>query len=430
MAHRTSQSEREAFVAEHQGGNTYAAIAEKYGVSVECVRYWCRRAQRGESVASHYTRSEPGLLQAFDPLVRYVILRLRLKHRRWGPWRLRHHLSKRASLQGKRLPSPTQIGRYLRQWGQFRRQPRRAGVASRPPQPPSCVHECWQVDFKLGIPLTDGTLVNLHTVHDPVGEVCITLGVTEAGTVGQKAKRVTLRELQTTLRTGFARWQTLPEEVQTDNEALFVGNVSEQFPSLFTLWLIGLGIRHRRIRPGKPTDNAAVERNHRTVNDYVLQGHEGDPVTQLQAALDTAWHELAFELPSHAKGCAGKPPVVAHPDLLHPQRRYQPDQEFAYFDRQRVDRFLAQFTWQRLVNKSGQVSLGGQHHYYFVGRTYAHQSVVVRFVPADRHFVFALVDEPDQIIARRPARDLDTVDIIGLDQRPQQLTLAFAEEKG
>lgn len=430
MARRTSVKEREAFVSEHETGGSYRVIADKYGVSPECVRYWCRRARWGESVTSVWSRRPPVLLQDFDPLVRYAILRLRLKHPGWGPDRIRYHLGKRSSLHGNRLPSATQIGRYLHQWIRFRRQRRRPVPAVPRPQAPTRVHECWQVDFKLGIALADGTLVNLHTVHDPVGEVCITLRVTEAGRVGQKPKRVSLAELQTTLRSGFARWQTLPEEVQTDNEALFVGNRTEQFPSRFALWLTGLGIQHRLIRPSKPTDNAAVERNHRTVYDYALRGHERDTLAQLQPVLEQAWHELAFELASQAKGCAGNPPVVAHPELLHPVRPYQPAQEFALFDLQRVDRFLAQLTWHRIVGKTGQVSLGGQHHYYSVGHSYAAKNVVVRFDPTDRHFVFALADDPQQVIARRPARDLDAIDLIGEDSRPHQLALPFNGEKG
>lgn len=430
MARRSSERERAAFVAEHQAGASYAEIAEKYGVSRECVRYWCRRRRRGQSVASTWPKRSPGLLARFDPLVRYAILRLRLTHPHWGPTRIRYHLGKRTALQGKRLPSPTQIGRYLHQWPRFRRHQHRPTPASTRLPVPTHVHACWQVDFKLGIALADGTLVNLHTVHDPVGEVCIMLRVTVAGTVGQTPKRVSLGELQTTLRLSFQRWQTLPEEVQTDREALFVGNVTEQFPSSFTLWLVGLGIRHRLIRPGKPTDNAAVERNHRTVNEYVLRGQETCTVTQLQAVLDQAWYDLAFALPSQAKGCAGQPPVVAHPDLLRPIRPYRPVEEYTLFALARVDAFLAQFTWHRIVGKTGQVSLGGQHHYYTVGRTYANQQVVIRFDPADRHFVFALAHDPLAPIARRLARNLDTANLLGSELGPQQLPLGLSLEKG
>ena len=42
------------------------------------------------------------------------------------------------------------------------------------------MHQRWQVDFKLGLPLTDGSQVNLTTVRDPVGEVCIAAQVSPA----------------------------------------------------------------------------------------------------------------------------------------------------------------------------------------------------------------------------------------------------------
>lgn len=88
------------------------------------------------------------------------------------------------------------------------------------------------------------------------------------------------------------------------------------------------------------------------------------------------------------------------------------------------------------MNKTGQVSLGGQHEYYRVGRTYAGQEVWVRFDPADRHFVFyqtaseqdEQAEEDLQEIGRRPARFLEVEDLTGLaiwpvGLVPQQLAL-------
>jgi len=139
--------------------------------------------------------------------------------------------------------------------------------------------------------------------------------------------------------------------------------------------------------------------------------------------LAQGWHELTFDLPSAAPGCAGKPPIVAHPDLLQPLRPYQAGQVWAVFDLQCVDQFLAQFTWQRKVTASGQVSLGGQHHYYSVGRAYAQQSVWVRFDPTDRHFVFFADASATQLLVRRPARQLSVADLTGLPPQPTQLSL-------
>ena len=58
------------------------------------------------------------------------------------------------------------------------------------------------------------------------------------------------------------------------------------------------------------------------------------------------------------------------------------------FDLKKVDAYLATFTWERKVGKTGQITLGGRHQRYSIGRAYARRQVLVRFDPTDRHFVF------------------------------------------
>jgi transposase InsO family protein len=434
MPRQTNPQQRCRFYQRHLRGETYREIADSEGVSRECVRYWCRRQRDGGGCRTTYRREAAGLLSQSHPLVRYCILRLRLEHPRWGPNRIREKLKKRPSLRHMALPSESSIGRYLHQWPRFRRRPKKK-VRRKRPREATQVHQRWQTDFKMGIGLDDGTLVNLHSVRDPVGEACVGAFVFPAGQVGQKAKRVTLRQLQAGLRACFARWGTLPDEVQTDGEAIFVGQPQDSFPSRFTLWLIGLGIDHLVIRPGKPTDNAEVERCQRTLNEYAIVGNEGAGVTQLQHILDQAVYELAFELPSRAEGCGGVAPVIAHPELLVPRHPFQARHELALFDLKRVDSYLATFTWERKVGKTGQITIGGHHQHYSVGRAYARQHVLVRFDPTDRHFLFFDVNQPQKEIGRRPARNLDTCDITGLAQWPnglgvQQLPLPLFVPKG
>lgn len=182
------------------------------------------------------------------------------------------------------------------------------------------------------------------------------------------------------------------------------------------------------IRPGKPTDNAEVERCHRTLTEYAMVGNEHQPVARLQSVLHDAVCDLLIELPSRAPGCAGQPPLLAHPDLFTPRRPFRPEWELALFDLTRVDTYLATFTWQRNVSQTGQITLGGQHTYYSVGRAYAQHQVVVRFDPADRHFVFYDAQAPDQAIGRCPVRHLAVEDLTGLAPWPvglipQQLAL-------
>jgi len=434
MAKRTTPEQRRDMYRRHLGGESYSVIAERLGISPACVRYWYRRQRDGGTCRSNYRRIPSGRLSRFDPKVRYRILRLRLEHPGWGPNRIRAKLKKLPGLQGRPLPSDAAIGRYLHQWPQFRRPPKAKSPRHRP-RAPSQVHQRWQIDFKVGIALDNGRLVNWHTVRDPVGEACLGACVFPAGRVGQKAQKVTAEQVRSVLRTCFARWGTLPAEVQTDGEPALVAQAHDPFPSRFTLWLTGLGIDHLQIRSGQPTDNAEVERCHRTLNEYALLGNEDHEVAPLQAILDQAVHELAFELPSRAEGCAGRPPILAHPELLQPRHPFQPEHELALFDLARVDAYLAAFTWERTVGKTGQITLGGQHAYYSVGRPWAGHSVRVRFDPADRHFVFYDVQAPEQEIGRRPARGLEVTDLTGLEMwpvglGPQQLPLPLLAQEG
>ena len=249
-----------------------------------------------------YQRQPRGLLQTFPWLVRYVLLRLRLQHPCWGPSRLRFHLSQRPSLDGYRLPCLASIGSYLHHWPRFRRPLRSPSLVKRP-NAPTQVHERWQADFKVGIVGDDGHLMTLTSVRDVVSGATIGAYLTPVKRMGCRPQALTFVQVRAALRRCFAQWRTLPDQVQTDNEAVFRGRSGENVPSPFTLWLKGLRIEHIPIRPGKPTDNAEIERQQRTVNDYALVGRNQHNNTD-QEALDQAVHELNYALPSRRPAVA------------------------------------------------------------------------------------------------------------------------------
>jgi len=134
MARQTSEEQRVEFYRRHLHGGTYAEIADSYGVSLECVRYWCRKQGKGEGVQSQWHIPQRGALSQFDEWVRKKVLELRERHPRWGPVSLRLQLEKEPELKGKRLPSPASIGRLLHEFPENRRRPKK----NDPNQPNNC----------------------------------------------------------------------------------------------------------------------------------------------------------------------------------------------------------------------------------------------------------------------------------------------------
>ena len=186
MGALTTREQRKSFYQRHRNGETYRQIADSYGVSRGCVRYWCRRQRDGGDCQTRHSHRRRGLLSQFDAKVRYCILRLRLEHPRWGPNAILNRLKKTISLRGLRLPSKASIGRYLHQWPRFRRRPKVKVERKRPNQPTECApavatglqgQDCPQ----------DGTRVYLHTARDPVGEACTGACIFA---VGQESGRV------------------------------------------------------------------------------------------------------------------------------------------------------------------------------------------------------------------------------------------------
>lgn len=128
MKQYTSQKERKRFYELHQAGRTYGEIAEEFGVSVECVRLWCRRQRDGIGVEDRYYNPRAGILHQFAQPVKEEILRLRREHPRWGPASIRLHLGKDGQLLGQALPSRASIGRYLHEFVEFRHMPKKSSA--------------------------------------------------------------------------------------------------------------------------------------------------------------------------------------------------------------------------------------------------------------------------------------------------------------
>lgn len=252
--------------------------------------------------------------------------------------------------------------------------------------------------------LQDGDLAAICDLRDTYG-AAILASVAISIKKGDSFRKLTWLELQTIFRQGFMEMGTLPDSILTDNQLVLI---SESFPSKMTLWLKGLGIAHRIIRPYRPTDQAQIERTHRTLDGFAVDDQSLQNLQTLQAALDRERIVHNTKFPSRASDCNGRPPLVAHPELLIPRRPYSTEEEYRLFDIQRVYDHLAMFPpFQRQVLSNGQFSLGSIR--YTAGKAFAHRSVSVSCDLVTHEWVISLLDAHDgqKEIARRAIKGLD-----------------------
>lgn len=400
-------------------GQTCQAIAVQMGVSFWTARKWIRQAKRGglAALVSVFGRPAMGSLSEFDPLVRYVVLRLKRQHPTWGAAYIVKKMSERPSLKDKTLPEATTVWRYWRSFGDRLWPKRRPAEAQWPAA--GVVHGVWQMDAKESVPVAGVGVITINQARDEFGRATVMHRIHPAERPEQQIVKLTTAQVQQDCRIAFNAWG-LPDAIQTDRASLFVADDPTPFPTALRLWWLGLGIEHRLIPPHTPKRNGSVERSHRTLDERTLSGQPFNGADHLQRQVDADWHELNAECPSRAKGCHGQPPLVAHPELLIPRRPYCPEGEVDLFDLQRVDQYLAAQTWTRTVSQVGQVSLGGYR--YGLGIAWAGQTLSISFEAQPRQFVFTQVrpetkrgqPPPELSPIRLPAQGLTIQDLTGL----------------
>jgi hypothetical protein len=151
-------------------------------------------------------------------------------------------------------------------------------------------------------------------------------------------------------------------------------------------------------------------------------------LTELQQRLDAEreLHNRSFA--SRASDCGGRPPLLAHPELLRPRRPYRLEWERALLDEERVYAYLATVSLTRKVTSTGQIHLYGALR--SVGRGFAGQSVSVRCEAQARVWMVTQTDGTE--LKRLPVEGLDVTSLTGiadtpaLELPPIQLTLPLA----
>ena len=434
-----SQAEKEKIYYGKLAGKTLTELAQEIGCSKGCARKWWRRGRdeglKGVS-RSRRGRCASGILSQFEAEVSQKALQAKQANPEWGARRVLVELKQAFEAEQKeiRLPSASRLATFFKEkCPECVSSPKAAQPAPKRPPRARGAHEIWQLDSQEGIQLQDGQIATICNVRDEVGCAQIAAQAFQVKTA-RHWRKLTLEEVRHVLRTAFAEWGTLPDAVLTDNELGLAGHPTDPYPALLTQWLVGLGIAHLFIRPGCPQDQPQVERSHQMMDKFALSPSALINLAVLQHALDTEREMYNHRFPARAGDCAGRPPLIAHPELLCPRRPYHPDDELSLFSLQRVADYLASFPLTRKVSGTGQISLA--RHLYSVGRAYAGQQVQVRFDPEDWLWIVTPFSEDGpptnltqkQILARCVPHNFSTEAITGLSQqdtqptRPVQLT--------
>lgn len=396
------------YLAERRAaGATYPDIARDLGCAVVTVRKHARR-QRAHQVVRPRGRPAQGILSTYPTELVERAMAVKRAHPHWGPANVKLDLQQSPDFAAVNLPSRARLSALFKARCPEAVQPHRHPAYPERAVPHArLAHQRWQMDAKEKVVLADQAVASVLNVRDPVTAIMIASHAFLT-TTAQHWRKLTLPEVQATLRAAFAEWGR-PLEIQTDHEDVYVGAATSDFPSHFTLWLLGLNIQHVTSRSRRPTDQAQIERGHRTLGDMAWKDELFAHVPALQTALDDRRQRYNTALPVTAADCHGQPPLSVHPTAQFSGRPFQPELEWPLFDLNRVDAFLAQQVWTRHVGEQGQVGIGSDH--YYLGRDHAFQTVTVRFQLTTRTFRFEAADGTH--VATMPARGLDQADLIG-----------------
>jgi transposase InsO family protein len=425
-----TKAEKEHICRRKQEGATHSQVAEELNCSPETIKKWWAYERQGK-VPQPRGRPKQGALSSYSEQIRATAKQLKQSHPHWGPVTVRLKVKKELDLKEEELPSPSRLGVFFQEQcpeAVKPYQPRQ--YPEKPPPQVTKPHQRWQMDGKEKVQVGERgeTVTTVLDVVDPYSGLFIASEAVET-TTEKGWRKLTLTEIQTILRTAFSQWG-LPQQIQTDREVVYVGSAERCFPSLFTLWLTGLGLEHVLSRPKRPTDQAHVERGHRTLGDLVWKDTLPLSVSALQTDLDQARLFLNQQYPSRATHCHGQPPLQAHPQAHHSGHFFHPLIETQLFDLNRVDAFLAQHVWTRLVSDTGVVSVAAQR--YYLGRSFAGQTISLTFLPDPRSFRFTTAEGDE--IATLPVRGLNREDILGFTvvdnwpcpEQPSQLPLPIS----
>jgi putative transposase len=319
-------------------GAKLAPLCREFGISRPTGTKWVKRfKQEGYAGLEERSRRPTSNPQSLAEELVMAVLEQRDRHPTWGAKKLRDLLAKRF---GNATPSMATVARILRRAGliRARRQRRPLSAVDQAPSVAADVpNDVWTIDFKGWWRTHDGGRCEPLTVRDAYSRYVLSITVLPATTGVQV--RAELQRL-------FKKYG-LPKAFQCDNGSPFISSRARGGLTELSVWLVSLGIRIVRSRPGCPQDNGGHERMHRDVAQEVQRWPSKDLRAQ-QRDLERWQQEFNHVRPHEALG--GKTPAEVY---KRSERKLRKPRAFAY-----PTTFVV-----RRVDHAGHVSWYGEHCY-------------------------------------------------------------------
>jgi transposase InsO family protein len=322
-------------------------LCRRFGITRRIGYKWLAR-YREQGAAGLSDRSRCALVHGnkVELAIERRLLSLRCDHPTWGPRKLLKLMEKEDESAGllRRLPAASTVSELLKRSGLIvphRRRERRAvqtgvteaGTVAGP-------NQLWCADFKGWFRTGDGQRCDPLTITDAHSRYLLRCQLS------RQTHQATRGLFEATFRE-----MGMPLAMRTDNGEPFAGPGPLGLSRL-SIWLLHLGVKHVRGRPGCPQDNGAHERMHRTLKKETASPPAANSTKQQQRM-----HAFRIEYNQHRphQALAGMAVPAA---LYQPSPRRYPERlpELVFppgCERRRLDD-TGKFTWGGIKVHLGQ----------------------------------------------------------------------------
>lgn len=253
----------------------------------------------GLSRAAYYKR--PKLATERDADLIDALNKIVDKHRRWGFWKC----FARLRLDGHGW-NKKRVHRVYCTMGLNMPRRTKKRLPDRMPQPLDLATElnrCWALDFQHDA-LYCGRSFRTLNIIDEANRECLTIDV---GTSIPSARLIRVLDQ-------LIDCYGSPDAIRADNGP-------EMISQAFTDWALAKGIHIRYIQPGKPNQNAFIERFNRTYRNEVLDAYLFDSIEQVQAITEQWLLDYNEYRPHESLG--NIPPVQFLPRIISVPTLYE-----------------------------------------------------------------------------------------------------------